>query len=89
MGRTAKLDYELASPEAKVMIDAYTAGVNAYLDTVQTLPIEYTILDQIPERWENWHCLAVYKIRNTLLGTFEPKLYRTRLVKALGPRKTR
>ena len=85
MGRTAKLDYEIASPEAKVMIDAYTAGVNAFLDTAQTLPIEYTILDQIPERWENWHCLAVYKIRNTLLGTFEPKLYRMRLVKALGP----
>ena len=68
MGRTAKLDYEVASPEAKAMIDAYTAGVNAYLDTVQTLPIEYKILDQTPERWENWHCLAVYKIRNTLLG---------------------
>ena len=87
MGRTAKLDYEIASPEAKAMIDAYTAGVNAYLDTVQTLPIEYTILDQSPERWENWHCLAVYKIRNTLLGTFEPKLYRMRLAKMLGPQK--
>ena len=87
MGRTAKLDYEIASPEAKVMVDAYTSGVNAYLDTVQTLPIEYTILDQTPERWENWHCLAVYKIRNTLLGTFEPKLYRMRLAKMLGPEK--
>ncbi len=87
MGRTAKLDYEVASPEAKAMIDAYTAGVNAYLDTVQTLPIEYKILDQTPERWENWHCLAVYKIRNTLLGTFEPKLYRMRLAKMLGPEK--
>ena len=85
MGRTAKVDYEIASPEAKVMIDAYTAGVNAYLDTVETLPIEYTILDETPERWENWHCLAVYKIRNTLLGTFEPKLYRMRLAKMLGP----
>ena len=50
MGRTAKLDYEIASPEAKVMVDAYTAGVNAYLDTLQTLPIEYTLLDQIPEQ---------------------------------------
>ena len=85
MGRTAKLDYEAASFEAKAMIDAYTAGVNAFLDTSKTLPIEYTILDQTPERWENWHCLAVYKIRNTLLGTFEPKLFRTRLVNAIGP----
>ena len=88
MGRTAKLDYEIASPEAKVMVDAYTAGVNAFLDTTKTLPIEYKILGQVPERWENWHCLAVYKMRNTLLGTFEPKLFRTRLVKEIGPEKT-
>ncbi|MCZ6678841.1 MAG: penicillin acylase family protein [Candidatus Poribacteria bacterium] len=87
MGRTAKLDYELASPEAKAMVDAYTAGVNAFIETSNTLPIEYKILDQTPEQWENWHCLAVYKMRNTLLGTFEPKLFRTRLVKALGAEK--
>ena len=73
MGRTAKLDVQLASPAAKSMIDAYTAGVNAFLDTTRTLPIEYKLLDARPERWENWHCLAVYKMRNTLLGTFEPK----------------
>jgi penicillin amidase len=87
MARTAELDYEVASLEAKAMIDAYTAGVNAFIATSKTLPIEYTILGQAPEGWENWHCLAVYKIRNTLLGTFEPKLFRTRLAKAIGPEK--
>ena len=84
MGRTAKLDYQLSSPAAKSMVDAYTAGVNAFLDTTRTLPIEYKLLDARPERWENWHCLAVYKMRNTLLGTFEPKLFMTRLAIALG-----
>ena len=84
MGRTAKLDYKLASPAAKSMVDAYTAGVNAFLDTTRTLPIEYKILKARPERWENWHCLAVYKMRNTLLGTFEPKLFLTRLAIAIG-----
>ena len=84
MGRTAKLDYENASPEAKSMVDAYTAGVNAFIETTKTLPIEYKLLCQHPERWENWHCLAVYKMRNTLLGTFEPKLFMTRLAKAIG-----
>jgi penicillin amidase len=85
MGRTAQLDYEAASTAAKAMVDAYSAGVNAFLDTTRSLPIEYKILDLRPEPWENWHCLSVYKIRNTLLGTFEPKLFRTRLVQALGP----
>ena len=84
MGRTAKLDYEIASPAAKSMIDAYTAGVNAFIDTTETFPIEYKLLDERPERWENWHCLAVYKMRNTLLGTFEPKLFLTRLAIAEG-----
>lgn len=87
MGRTAKLDYEAASFDAKRMIDAYTAGVNAFLDQTQTLPIEYKILAQTPERWENWHCLAVYKFRNTLLGTFEPKLFQMGLVKEIGAEK--
>ena len=87
MGRTAKLDYEMARPESKEMIDSYTAGVNAFIEVTTTLPIEYKILDHEPESWENWHCLAVYKMRNTLLGTFEPKLFRTRLVKAIGAEK--
>lgn len=85
MGRTAKLDYELASSEAKAMVDAYTAGVNAFLWSTRQLPIEYTLLESTPEPWENWHCLAVYKIRNTLLGTFEPKVLLTRLAKEAGP----
>ncbi len=87
MGRTAKLDYEAASFEAQAMINAYTAGVNAFLDTTQTLPIEYKILNQTPECWENWHCLAVYKFRNTLLGTFEPKLFQTNLTREIGAEK--
>ena len=38
-----------------------------------------------PESWESWHCLAVYKMRNSLLGTFESKLWRTRLTQVVGP----
>lgn len=88
MGRTARGDYEVASDQAKAMADAYTAGVNAFIGTSRSQPIEYKILEQRPEPWENWHCLAVYKMRNTLLGTFEPKLLRTRLATAIGPQKT-
>ena len=85
MGRTARLDYEAAGAEARAMVDAYTAGVNAFIDTSPACPVEYKLLDSTPERWENWHCIAVYKMRNTLLGTFEPKLFRTRLALTIGP----
>ena len=85
MGRTARLDYEAAGAEARAMVDAYTAGVNAFMETTPAYPVEYKLLDGTPEPWENWHCIAVYKMRNTLLGTFEPKLFRTRLALTIGP----
>jgi penicillin amidase len=83
MGRTAKLDLQVCSKEALQMAEAYAAGVNAFMRTTETLPIEYRLLQTEPEPWESWHCLAVYKIRNSLIGSFEPKLFRTRLA-AMG-----
>lgn len=85
LGRTAKLDYEASSPQARAMLDAYAAGVNAFLATTTALPVEYQLLGQSPEPWESWQCLAVYKMRNSLLGTFESKLWRTRLAQVVGP----
>ena len=87
MGRTARLDYETCSEESRKMLDSYAAGVNAYIESSgindswsgRGVPIEYRLLGCIPETWEPWHCIVVYKMRNTLLGTFEPKLLRTRL----------
>ena len=85
MGRTAQLDYDASSSAARAMIDAYTTGVNAFIETTKNLPIEYALLERQPEPWQSWHCLAVYKMRNSLLGTYEPKLWRTRLAQAIGP----
>ena len=86
--RAAKADYAVSSVPARAMLDAYTAGINAFIETTTALPIEYTILEVAPERWEPWHCLAVYKVRNMLMGTYEMKLWRTRLALGLGPEKT-
>ena len=79
MGRTAKLDYEVSSDASKAMLDAYVDGVNAFIATTEMLPIEYKLLGTQPEQWEAWHCITVYKMRNSLLGTFEPKLLRTKM----------
>ena len=79
MGRTAKLDYVASSGSARAMVDTYTEGVNSFITSTRALPVEYSLLECEPEAWENWHCITVYKMRNTLLGTFEPKLLRTRL----------
>src|ERR671930_2081096 len=85
--RAARADVAVSSPAAQAMLASYTAGVNAFITTTRTLPIEYTILDTTPEPWEAWHCLAVYKVRNMLMGTYEMKLWRARLALGLGPEK--
>lgn len=83
--RAARADLEVSSPGARAMVEAYTAGVNAFIETTASFPAEYRLVDARPEAWEPWHCLAVYKVRNMLMGTFEIKLWRARLALAFGP----
>ena len=83
--RAAKADLAVSSEAAKAMLVAYAAGVNAFIETTESLPVEYRLVDARPEPWAPWHCLAVYKVRNMLMGTFEMKLWRARLALALGP----
>ncbi|MCB1740412.1 MAG: penicillin acylase family protein [Gammaproteobacteria bacterium] len=84
MERIARLDYELAGPEAKRAMDAYSAGVNAFLDSTTALPVEYKLLQTRPEAWEPWHCALVYKVRNSAEGSFQGKLWLSRLAAAIG-----
>jgi penicillin G amidase len=80
----AKADFAVSSPSAQAMLLAYVAGVNAFINTSRSVPVEYRLLENHPELWEPWHCLAVYKLRNMLMGTYEMKLWRARLALGLG-----
>lgn len=44
-----------ANPETKTVLDAYTAGVNAYIANMKAtdIPFEYKLLDDKPEPWTN------------------------------------
>ncbi len=85
---SARADYEEVGVRARVMLDAYAAGVNAFIQSTKTLPIEYTILGTEPEPWQPWDCLAVYKVRHILMGLLETKVWRAKLLNHLGPEKT-
>ena len=82
--RAAKADLAVSSDDARAMLEAYADGVNAFIGTTRSLPVEYKLLDASPEPWQPWHCLAVYKVRNMLMGTYQVKLWRARLVAKLG-----
>ena len=83
--RVAVADYDVCSEDAKMALDAYADGVNAFIDGPDQLPIEYSLLETEPERWEPWHCVVVYKLRNSAEGNFQSKLWLALLATRIGP----
>ena len=57
---SAKADYDAFNAETKAMCDAYTAGVNAFIDSTTALPVEYGLLDLQPRPWEPWISGAIF-----------------------------
>ena len=84
---SAKADYAAMDSHTRMVFDAYAAGVNAFINGPDPLPVEYGIAGIAPEPWQPWDSLVVYKVRHILMGVFESKLWRARLVRALGPEK--
>jgi len=82
---SARADYQVVNDETRAMLDAYAQGINAFIGSTDRLPIEYRLVSAGPEPWQPWDCLAVYKVRHVLMGTFEEKLWRALLVAHLGP----
>jgi penicillin amidase len=81
---SARRDYAHVDDETRAMCEAYAGGVNAFLDTTTTLPIEFTLLGMQPQRWEPWHSGAIFKVRHVLMGVWGTKLWRARVLKGLG-----
>ena len=84
---SAKADYAAIDSHTRMVFDAYAAGVNAFIEGNDPLPAEYAIAGIEPERWQPWHSLVVYKVRHILMGVFESKIWRARMVQAMGPEK--
>ena len=70
------------------MFDAYACGVNAFIEHGKALPAEYEIAGISPEPWQPWDGLVAYKVRHILMGVFESKIWRTQVLKEVGPEKT-
>ena len=85
---SAKKDYANLNGDTKLMLESYSLGVNAFISKSKILPVEYQILQDSPTMWNPWDCIGVFKGRHVMMGAFESKLWRTRLLKVLGPEKT-
>lgn len=68
-----------SDPASKAVCDAYTAGVNAYINSLTegSLPIEYKLLDYKPEPWSNLKIALFLKQMSKTLSGYDEDLENT------------
>ena len=85
MRRAAERDASLVPPDAQVLIDAYTAGVNSCI-ALGHYPMEFSLLRYQPEPWTVVDLLSWGKMMAwTLSANWEAELLRAQLIARLGP----
>lgn len=72
----SRRDAAALGEDASAMIEAYAAGVNAFIASDAPLAIEYQLLNATPEPWEGWHTIAVMRRLGLLMGSVWFKLWR-------------
>lgn len=73
-------------PISKMTVDAYTAGINAYIATLryEDYPFEYKLLDYAPEDWSNLKCALLLKNMAQTLNMSDKDLEMTNALKLYG-----
>ena len=63
-GAQKSLEVMMADPTTRTVLEAYSAGVNAYINSLsaKTLPFEYKLLDYKPEPWQPLKCALLLKL---------------------------
>lgn len=87
LGATAasQRDFAALGEPARLMLQAYSAGVNAWLAEGHPLPMEYGLIGARPEAWEPWHCIAAMRWRGFLMGSVWFKLWRAAALRCVAP----
>jgi penicillin amidase len=84
--RAAEGDYAAIGERSRMALDAYAAGVNAWLGEGHPLPPEFLLLGAKPEPWRPVDSLVWEKMMSwDLGGDYEMELLRLQLGQALGP----
>lgn len=75
------------NPELKSILDAYSAGVNAYIEkiTYRNYPIEFKLLDYAPEKWSPLKSCLAYAMLSNTLSRGESDLENTNAISLFGP----
>jgi penicillin G amidase len=73
-------------PELKNAIEAYTRGVNAYIEslTYQDYPVEYKLLNDKPRKWAPVRSAYVMMLLKLQLGAYQQDFENTNALKLFG-----
>ncbi len=84
--RAAEKDWESVSEEERAVLDAFSAGVNAYTSR-RRLPLEFTILRLRPRPWEPVDSLAFGRFMGwSLAGNWDSEIIRSWTIERFGAR---
>lgn len=86
MRRAAQKEWEMTDAPTRAILEAYSAGVNAFIETHRTaLPLEFTILGVTPAPWTPLDTLAWGKVLTfSLGGNYRLELLRARMIANIG-----
>lgn len=75
-----------ADPLSKMMVEQYSKGINAYIEslTYKTLPFEYKLLDYEPEAWSPLKCALLLKNMSQTLNMSDKDIEMTNALKLFG-----
>jgi penicillin amidase len=87
--RLGRADWEFLPEDDRQVIQAYAAGVNAFLTSPpgrRGLPVEFTLLRHVPEPWQVEDTLAFSRVMIWQLShAWYGEIVRAQLIAALGP----
>jgi len=83
--RHAAAGVPFMSPEFKGVLDAYAQGVNDFLASGKSLPIEFTLLNYRPDPWAPGDSLVIGKLFDLqLAGNYRDELLHAKLAETLS-----
>ena len=82
--RTSETDVETATERERAVLDAFSAGINAYMDRAKA-PLEFSILRYRPEAWRPQDTLAIGRLIGwSLSGNWDSEIMRSWTISRFG-----
>src|SRR5690554_4018699 len=86
-GAEAMLHESMKDPQSKMIIEAYAAGINAYIEELKprNYPIEFKLLVYAPEKWPPINSAFLLKLMSATLARGSNELALNNILKKFGP----